>query len=95
MPDRLRITLTRSPIGLEKSQGATARGLGLRRMHQTVEQDDSPAVRGMLHKIRHLVRVETVPAPPVEEPPARKARRGSPKAAARAEAAETAPAEAE
>ena len=36
---------------------ATIRGLGLRRMHQVVERQDTPAVRGMIHKVRHLVEV--------------------------------------
>lgn len=54
----LRITLVRSPIGYELDQKRTVRALGLRRMHQTVEQVDNPAVRGMLNKVRHLVRVE-------------------------------------
>jgi large subunit ribosomal protein L30 len=54
----LRVTLIRSPIGYDKRQKATVRALGLRRMHQTVEQVDNPAVRGMLASVRHLVRVE-------------------------------------
>jgi large subunit ribosomal protein L30 len=36
---------------------ATIRGLGFRRMHQTVEREDTPAIRGMIHKVRHLVKV--------------------------------------
>jgi large subunit ribosomal protein L30 len=54
----LRITLVRSPIGYDGRQKATVRALGLRRMHQTVEQADTPAVRGMLARVAHLVRVE-------------------------------------
>jgi large subunit ribosomal protein L30 len=54
----LRITLVRSPIGYDKRQKATVRALGLRHMNQTVQQSDTPAVRGMLAKVRHLVRVE-------------------------------------
>jgi large subunit ribosomal protein L30 len=54
----LRVTLVKSPIGYEKSQKATVRALGLRRMNQTVEHNDSPAVRGMLNKISHLIKVE-------------------------------------
>jgi len=57
-PKILRITLVRSPIGYTKRQKETARALGLRRMNYTVEQEDSPAVRGMLAKISHLVRIE-------------------------------------
>ncbi|MDX1377456.1 MAG: 50S ribosomal protein L30 [Anaerolineales bacterium] len=54
----LRVTLVRSPIGYPKDQKATVKALGLRRMHQTVEQKDNPAVRGMIQKIIHLVQVE-------------------------------------
>ena len=54
----LRITLVRSPIGYDKRQKATVRALGLRHMHQTVQQSDTPAVRGMLARVRHLVRIE-------------------------------------
>lgn len=59
---KLRITLVRSTIGRPKDQGATARSLGLRRLHHTVERVDHPAIRGMVYKIRHLVEVEEVPA---------------------------------
>ncbi len=54
----LRVTLVRSPIGYSKDQKATVRALGLRRMHQTVDHLDTPAVRGMIRKVIHLVRVE-------------------------------------
>ena len=54
----LRVTLVKSPIGYKKDQKATVRALGLRRMNQTVEHNDSPAVRGMLNKISHLIKVE-------------------------------------
>jgi large subunit ribosomal protein L30 len=54
----LRVTLVKSPIGYTKDQKKTARALGLRRMNQTVEHKDSPALRGMLAKIVHLLRVE-------------------------------------
>ena len=54
----LRITLVKSPIGYSKRQKKTVRALGLRRMHQTVEHEDSPAVIGMVNKISHLVDVE-------------------------------------
>jgi large subunit ribosomal protein L30 len=54
----LRVTLVRSPIGYTKDQKATARALGLRRLHQTVEHKDTPAVRGMIRKIIHLVQIE-------------------------------------
>ena len=58
--DRLRITWVKSTIGYRESQRATIRSLGLRRLNQTVERPDSPVVRGMVHKVRHLVRVESV-----------------------------------
>jgi large subunit ribosomal protein L30 len=47
-----------SPIGYSKRHKATVRALGLRRMHQTVEQVDSPTLRGMLAKVAHLVEIE-------------------------------------
>ncbi len=58
----LRITYTTSAIGVERDQKETVRRLGLRKLGQTVEQPDSPAVRGMIHKVRHLVTVEEVDA---------------------------------
>lgn len=54
----VRVTLVRSPIGYTKDQKATVRALGLRRMHQTVEHKDTPALRGMLSKIIHLLKIE-------------------------------------
>ncbi len=51
------VTLVRSPIGYEKSQGETARALGLTRINKSVTVPDSPSVRGMIYKIRHLVQV--------------------------------------
>ncbi len=60
MSAKLKITLKRSPIGYDKSQGATAKGLGLKKINQTVEQDDNAVIRGMVHKIQHLVEVEQV-----------------------------------
>jgi large subunit ribosomal protein L30 len=56
----LRITLTKSPIGYSVRQKRTVRALGLRRMHQTVEQGDTPVIQGMIAKVRHLVTVEAV-----------------------------------
>lgn len=56
--EKLRITLVKSPIGYNQRQRGTVRALGLRRVNQTVEREDSPVVRGMLDKISHLVRVE-------------------------------------
>lgn len=54
----LKITLVKSTIGYEKSQEETARALGLRKLNQTVEKPDNAAIRGMIGKISHLVRVE-------------------------------------
>jgi len=54
----LLITLTKSPIGYSDRQKRTVRALGLRRMHQTVKQHDTPAIRGMIAKVEHLVAVE-------------------------------------
>jgi large subunit ribosomal protein L30 len=55
---KLRVTLVRSPIGYDWRQKRTVRALGLRRLHQTVEHADSPAIRGMLAAVRHLVKIE-------------------------------------
>lgn len=54
----IRVTWVRSAIGCNRRQRATLRGLGLRRLHQTVEVPDDPAVRGMIGKVLHLLRVE-------------------------------------
>jgi len=56
----LRITLVKSPIGYSKRQKGTVRALGLRRMHQTVEKEDTPVIRGMVAKVQHLLKVEEV-----------------------------------
>jgi large subunit ribosomal protein L30 len=58
MSDRLKITLHKSPIGYEQSQRETVRSLGFKRLQQTVVQDDTAVIRGMIHKVRHLVAVE-------------------------------------
>ena len=55
---RLRVTYSISSIGVKVDQKDTVRRLGLRRLGQTVELPDVPTVRGMLHKVRHLVTVE-------------------------------------
>lgn len=54
----IRITQTGSPIGRPKDQRATLVGLGLNKMHRTSELEDTPSVRGMINKVKHLVRVE-------------------------------------
>lgn len=60
MASKLRITYSRSSIGYRKDQQATVRALGLRKLNQTVEHDDTPVIRGMVNKISHLVTVEEV-----------------------------------
>ncbi|TVQ30036.1 MAG: 50S ribosomal protein L30 [Wenzhouxiangella sp.] len=55
---KLRVTLVRSTNGKIQSHRDTVRGLGLKRMHHTVEVEDTPAIRGMIHKVNYLVRVE-------------------------------------
>ncbi len=55
---RVIVRQVRSVIGYDRRQRATLRGLGLRRINQTVELEDTPAVRGMIDKVIHLVRVE-------------------------------------
>jgi len=55
---KIKITLEKSGIGYAQRQKLTLRSLGLRRLHQTVVQEDSGSVRGMINKVRHLVRVE-------------------------------------
>jgi large subunit ribosomal protein L30 len=52
------VTLVKSPIGFNRTQLAVVRGLGLRRIRHTVKLKDTPDVRGMIHKVRHLVTVE-------------------------------------
>jgi large subunit ribosomal protein L30 len=55
--DTVTVTLVKSPIGFKNNQAAVVRGLGLRRIRHTVQLKDTPAVRGMIHKVRHLVEV--------------------------------------
>jgi len=53
----IKITLTKSPIGATPSQRKTVQALGLRKMQQTVELEDTPGTRGAVYKVRHLVTV--------------------------------------
>ncbi len=55
---KVKITLVRSPIGFNRTQAATVQGMGLRRIGHSVELVDTPATRGMILKVRHLVTVE-------------------------------------
>ncbi|MDA1061677.1 MAG: 50S ribosomal protein L30 [Chloroflexi bacterium] len=57
---KLRITWTKSAIGYAKRQKLTIRALGLKRLHHTVEHNDTPTIRGMADRVRHLVTVEEV-----------------------------------
>ncbi len=55
---KIKVTLVKSVIGTKQSHRATVRGLGLRRMHHTVELADTPEVRGMINKVSYLVKCE-------------------------------------
>ncbi len=54
----VKVTLIKSVIGRLESHRATVKGLGLRRMHHTVELQDTPAIRGMINKVDYLLKVE-------------------------------------
>lgn len=56
----LRITYSKSAIGYDKTQKATIKALGFRKLNQTVEHADTPDIRGMVNKVSHLVTVEEV-----------------------------------
>ncbi|NLF64425.1 MAG: 50S ribosomal protein L30 [Chloroflexi bacterium] len=58
MSKKLRITYVKSAIGYNEKQKATIRALGFRKLNQTVELEDNPAIRGMVNKVSHLVTVE-------------------------------------
>ena len=60
MANKLLITWVKSSIGYEKSQKATVRALGLRRLGQTVEHADTPVIRGMVNKVKHMLSVEKI-----------------------------------
>jgi len=55
--DTVKVTLMKSPTGFNRNQATVVKGLGLRRIRHTVELKDTPDVRGMIHKVRHLVEV--------------------------------------
>jgi large subunit ribosomal protein L30 len=55
---KLKVKLVRSPIGFDRRQRASLRGLGLRRLQHAVQVEDTPSVRGMIEKVKHLVEVE-------------------------------------
>lgn len=58
MMAKIKLTQTGSPIRRTKDQRATLIGLGLNKMHRTVELEDTPDVRGMIRKVQHMVKVE-------------------------------------
>ncbi|MCM3715667.1 50S ribosomal protein L30 [Halalkalibacter oceani] len=62
MAKKLEITLTRSLIGRPENQRVTVKTLGLRKMHQTVVQEDNAAIRGMVNKVSHLLTVKEIEA---------------------------------
>jgi large subunit ribosomal protein L30 len=55
---KIKVTLVKSIIGTKQDHRATVRGLGLRKLNSSAELEDSPAVRGMIHKVQYLVKVE-------------------------------------
>ncbi len=57
---KIKITLKRSLIGYSQDQRRTVRALGLHKINSCVEQEDNPTIRGMVHKVEHLVKVEPV-----------------------------------
>lgn len=60
MAKKLRITYSKSAIGYKKDQKGTVRALGLTKLNQSVEHEDTAVIRGMIHKVTHLVTVEEV-----------------------------------
>jgi large subunit ribosomal protein L30 len=55
---RVKVTLVKSTIGFDRKQANIVQGMGLRRINHTVELADTPSIRGMIHKVRHLVEVQ-------------------------------------
>lgn len=60
MAKKLKITLVKSPIGYSWDQKDTVKRLGLRKLHQTVIKEDIPQIRGMIRKVKHLLKVEEI-----------------------------------
>ena len=58
MAEMLKVTLVRSMIGRPEKHRQVLRGMGLTRINKTVELEDTPAIRGMIHKVSHLVKAE-------------------------------------
>ncbi len=57
---RLRVTLVKSPIGNQQRQKLTVKALGFQHLNESIVHPDNPSIRGMIYKVRHLVRVEEV-----------------------------------
>jgi ribosomal protein L30 len=74
---KLRITYTKSAIGYSKDQKDTIRSLGLRKLNSIALHDDTPSIRGMAFKVRHLVTVEEVAEEPAAKAPAAKPARAT------------------
>ncbi|MCG8685987.1 MAG: 50S ribosomal protein L30 [Desulfobacterales bacterium] len=60
MADKIKITQIKSTIGRPAKHGRIIRSLGIRKMHQTVEHDNTPVIQGQIKKVSHLVKVEEV-----------------------------------
>ncbi len=60
MSGKIKVTLIKSPIGTKQNHRESVRGLGLKRMHQSVILEDTPSVRGMINQVRYLVKSEVV-----------------------------------
>ncbi len=57
---KLRVTLVKSPIGNQQRQKLTVKALGFQHLNESIVHPDNPSIRGMIYKVRHLVRVEEV-----------------------------------
>ena len=60
MADKIKVTLVKSSIGNRKNQKENLKGLGLRRINSSSTLENTPSVRGMLRKVQHLIRIETL-----------------------------------
>ncbi len=60
MAKKLKITLVKSPIGYSYDQKDTVKRLGLRKLNKTVIKEDNPQIRGMIRKVKHLLKVEEI-----------------------------------
>ena len=60
MADKIKVTLVKSSIGNRKNQKENLKGLGLSRINSSCMLENTPSVRGMLRKVQHLIRIETI-----------------------------------